>query len=307
MSTGIFRTLGGLVPASVRALIREQRQRVRVRRQYSRGGGDLSAVAAIVRLAIFPKRTILFYPSLPDEWQVVYKLCLLNGYRMVSDPLIPHDVVHKHEKETVSADYERMWDGKRVINARSNDISKMRVQRVFAEVFEYQLEVDPRSYRGRAVKKSDANYRHDGMIIECPCEPDDEEGVVYQRLVDTENSGGFCVDHRVPVLGGEVPVVYLKYKPLDDRFDTITHADIVKPHDAFSQEELGLISKFARAMGLDFGELDVLRDRDDGRIYVVDVNNTPSGPQRGFSSEQQRQAASVLASAYRRLVEAYAP
>jgi hypothetical protein len=31
-------------------------------------------------------------------------------------------------------------------------------------------------------------------------------------------------------------------------------------------------------MGLDYGELDVLRDADDGRLYVVDVNTTPFGP-----------------------------
>jgi hypothetical protein len=30
-------------------------------------------------------------------------------------------------------------------------------------------------------------------------------------------------------------------------------------------------------MGVDYGELDVLRDVEDGRLYVVDVNDTPSG------------------------------
>ena len=32
-----------------------------------------------------------------------------------------------------------------------------------------------------------------------------------------------------------------------------------------------------REMGLDYGELDVLRDREDGRLYILDVNDTPSG------------------------------
>jgi hypothetical protein len=39
-------------------------------------------------------------------------------------------------------------------------------------------------------------------------------------------------------------------------------------------------------MGLDFGELDILRDNDDGRIYIVDVNNTPSGPRRGVHMQE---------------------
>lgn len=33
-----------------------------------------------------------------------------------------------------------------------------------------------------------------------------------------------------------------------------------------------------RIMGLDYGELDVLRDTEDGKLYVADVNNTPWDP-----------------------------
>jgi hypothetical protein len=31
-------------------------------------------------------------------------------------------------------------------------------------------------------------------------------------------------------------------------------------------------------MGLEFGELDILRDNLSQKIYILDVNNTPSGP-----------------------------
>src|SRR3954454_7156229 len=43
----------------------------------------------------------------------------------------------------------------------------------------------------------------------------------------------------------------------------------------FTPEEVRQILAFARAMGVDYGEFDILRDRSDGRIYVVDVNKTP--------------------------------
>jgi hypothetical protein len=33
---------------------------------------------------------------------------------------------------------------------------------------------------------------------------------------------------------------------------------------------------FCQKLGLDYGELDVLRDRIDRQLYIVDANNTPS-------------------------------
>jgi hypothetical protein len=35
-------------------------------------------------------------------------------------------------------------------------------------------------------------------------------------------------------------------------------------------------------MGLDYGELDAVRDAASGRLYVLDVNNTPFGPPAKF-------------------------
>ena len=40
-------------------------------------------------------------------------------------------------------------------------------------------------------------------------------------------------------------------------------------------------------MGIDYGELDILRDNNDGRIYIVDANNTPSGPPNGLTDVQE--------------------
>lgn len=45
-----------------------------------------------------------------------------------------------------------------------------------------------------------------------------------------------------------------------------------------SKEEQTRIARFAAAMRLDFKGLDVLRDRGDGRIYIVDANKTDTGP-----------------------------
>ncbi len=45
-----------------------------------------------------------------------------------------------------------------------------------------------------------------------------------------------------------------------------------------SGQEISNLLQFCQLMGMDYGELDVLRDRQDGRIYVVDANSTPLPP-----------------------------
>ena len=51
------------------------------------------------------------------------------------------------------------------------------------------------------------------------------------------------------------------------------HTRIAEP-DAISVKESDAILDLAARIGLDYGEIDVLRDAD-GAIYVVDVNKTP--------------------------------
>jgi hypothetical protein len=69
--------------------------------------------------------------------------------------------------------------------------------------------------------------------------------------------------------------------------------------EALSAEEIRNIRKFARSIGLDYGELDVLRDRDDGRTYIVDANKTPTGPSYRLPSAESRHAVNILALAFR--------
>jgi len=46
----------------------------------------------------------------------------------------------------------------------------------------------------------------------------------------------------------------------------------------FSADEQRLMLEFARRIGMDYGELDVLRDKETTDIYVVDANRTPVRP-----------------------------
>ena len=66
------------------------------------------------------------------------------------------------------------------------------------------------------------------------------------------------------------------------------------PKTVLSEEEMVQIASISAKMCADFAELDVLRDRQDGRIYCVDLNPTPYGPPAGLSKGQKAQATMLI-------------
>ena len=57
-----------------------------------------------------------------------------------------------------------------------------------------------------------------------------------------------------------------------------------------AKEEINKIKEFCGRMGLDYGEVDVLLDSGERRIYIVDVNNNPAGPTQCLSEDDLRTA-----------------
>ena len=164
------------------------------------------------------------------------------------------------------------------INGRCLNISKERTDRIFEEVFGYPFIIDPLVHRGIALRKSVINAMHDGTIISCPIEKK-EEGFVYQKIINNKFNGKYFYEIRVPIFRNVIPFVYYKYRVESARFESYVKADVVKQIDkVFTTDEIKKIFLFNEKVGLQYGELDVLRDKEDGRIYIVDVNNTPSGP-----------------------------
>lgn len=270
------------------------------------------AWARVLRTMAFPRKTVLFYPLRPNAWSVIYKLCSQAGYWISNDPSKPCDAVFRWEDETRASERPFRY-GDIAINRHFTDISKTHVAKVFADVFGYDLDVDPTAYHGRVVKKSDENATHDGEIIDCPIPAADvAPGFVYQKAIDNrrDDAEGFY-EYRVPIFGPTIPVVYVKYRPADAQFKEFNGVDMVEPGAVLSPEELAQLLAFTEALQMEYGELDVLRDREDGRIYVVDANNTPTGPARGFRPEQSVEALrrlqpafdALLAESARRLVE----
>jgi hypothetical protein len=260
-------------------------------------------VAQATRHVVEPK-WVLFRPDIPEYRHIIYKICLLLGYRMTADPDKAVGAVIKWQDTTFpdrEAVLTSMAGDRTVFNLHCRDISKAHTDRIFREVFGYRLNLDPLAHVGPCVRKSNLNARHDGRVISCPIEP--EPGFVYQKVIDNEVGDGLVQDVRVPVFKDTIPFVYLKYRSVERRFsNNNTRVELASAGDVFSPRERQSILHFCRRMGVDYGELDVLRHREDGRLYIVDVNTTPWGPPVQLSDEGQHTAIQQLATTFRDVV-----
>jgi hypothetical protein len=221
---------------------------------------------------------ILFFPESPSPKTMLSKLCLYAAHRVVTSPDEFHDAAIKWWDDTYAANttLPATFVAKAgVLNLACEDISKSRVDQVFADIFGYGLTVDPTRYVGPYVEKSEANASHDGRILDRPLMTP-RPGRVYQRLVDNTVPGGAVEDIRVPIYGDAIPYVYLKTRPLGERFkNVLTTVRLAEAGAILTPVEREKTIAVVQRMGVDYGELDVLRDRNDGRLYVVDVNPTP--------------------------------
>lgn len=252
-----------------------------------------------------PKATLAFYPQPSGPWYNAWLAARMGGIKITKDTKAA-DAVFVFDDSTASdtgAKLDPALKGK-AINHRINDISKTHVANVFQDVFGYGVEIDPLTYHGKAVQKSDINATHDGEVVMCPLPPEAvKTGSVYQKLIDSRFDGSRPEDLRMVYVGGETPVVFRKFKLPEKRFSTdYDHVDVWSADQAYSKEEQTQLIKFCEAMGLDFGAVDVMRDKQDGRIYVVDVNKTCM-PVLCLRQKEQRHAFRLISDALTRLVE----
>lgn len=251
------------------------------------------------------RKTVAFYPRSAPPWYNIWFATQVSDLQIVSDPDAA-DTVFVIEDETFSTAGRRLTATQRdrAFNDRIEDISKTAVTRVFENVFGYFLAVDPLTYRGLAVCKSELNGTHDGKIVACPISAKEvEKGCVYQRFVDSASDGERSEDLRTSVVKGTIPVVFHKYKSLEARFGTsYLHTDVRTAEDVFSDAEQALIAEFCREIGLDFGCIDIMRDVTDGRIYIVDVNKTCM-PVLSLSFKDQLRGLRLMGGALRSAIE----
>ncbi len=249
-----------------------------------------------------PRARISFFPKKPHVYYAIWPVCQLADIRIVDNPSEADLHFYFEDREFLTAP-RLSPSNKPTLNIGCFDIRKSVVARTFEETFGYSLTVDPATFRGRAVEKSESNGKHDGRIIDCPLAQPARDRV-FQRLVDNTFDGREFIDIRTPIVGGKIPFVYLKRRTEALRFSNENHrVDLVDAGAMLSRDEQAKIAAFARAMSLDFGGLDVLRDRSDGRIYIVDANKTDMGPPTALSGPGKMRAMRGLARAFAELIE----
>ncbi|MBE0638732.1 MAG: hypothetical protein IH598_09435 [Bacteroidales bacterium] len=250
-------------------------------------------------------KTALFYPQFPSKSTVLHKAFRYLNFNITNNPEKIHSVAIFWYDWTFSEPDGKVLElakTKKVVNLHCNDISKSYVDEVFNKIFGYSSLVDCTNYTGLMVKKNEINAVHDGEIVQGPVAR--EQGFVYQKLINNVVGGKFVADMRVPVIGGKIPLVFVKYKTLETRFGLfkrfhhrLKNAEVHPPDKLFSADEIEKIILFCNEFGLDYGEVDVLRDLDDGRIYLIDVNNTPTGPPY-LDKKAKKEALQAMASAF---------
>lgn len=241
-----------------------------------------------------------FLPDRPRPWYLVRVALMAAGGRVVRDPA-QADLVMQFE-DAVEGWHAppRAVPPAALLNFSAGDIRKSRVAAAFEQAFGYPLTLDPATGAGLAVEKSEGNGVHDGRCIMRPCPP--RPGFVYQRFIDTQAEDGLVEDLRTPTVAGRPVAVFIKRRRPEARFSN-DNLDCVlrRPEDVFCPEEIEAIGRFCAFLGLDWGGLDILRDRADGRLYVVDANKTDMGPPIALPLRDKLRAVRALAAALRAL------
>jgi hypothetical protein len=226
-------------------------------------------------------KTVLFYPEYPSKRTIIHKMMKHLKFNITDNLGHKFNLAINWEDTTFrNSDeiFSKLTPGHKVLNIKCKDISKVFVDLTFEKVFGYGLNIDPGKYKGECVKKSNLNAKHDGIIINYPAEKI-EDGFIYQRILNNRFDDELVFDIRIPVVKDNIPFVYLKFKKIEERFtNNIYKSTLEETSKYLSKDEIKKIILFCSQIGLDYGELDVIRNKDDNKVYIVDVNNTPWGP-----------------------------
>ena len=240
---------------------------------------------------------IAYSPVVPRPWYLLsvlaYRACMIQ-----TKDFSKADVVFYFEDQTL-VEPPQIPTGVtgKSFNFGCYDISKSNVASVFEQVFGYNLAVNPHKYKGPIAVKSEKNGAHDGFQTTAPLPAGEatDPDMVYQKLIDNSVGGQWAEDMRCPIIDGEIKLVFVKRRPLEKRFANLNSSVVLcEPDDFLSDTERAKLKEFAKAMHLDWGGMDVLRNKQDGKIYVVDVNKTDMGPPIALSIADKSKSVAIL-------------
>jgi len=237
------------------------------------------------------KRHAFFYPDIPPKEAVVTAVLKSLGYDFHNDPEKEASISIAWENETYK---KRIEKGKDILknawNSNCIDIGKTYTDEIFEKVFGYSTRLYPKTHRGKILEKNELNGHHEARILKGPIK-NPKEGYIYQMVINNNVRRYYFEDIRIAYIKGNIPFCYLTYRLKGKRFSTKKfNATLAKPSDVLSQIEIKKVDQFCREMKVDFAEIDTLRDRDDNKLYLIDVNPTAYGPATGLNYENKIKA-----------------
>jgi hypothetical protein len=175
-------------------------------------------------------------------------------------------------------------NGKKIklINLFLVDTAKGFVAESFEQHFKYGYKVDPTTFNGYCISKHNGNGTKSCFFLKCPIEANDIfKDHSYQKIIDytDKKDPNTLYELRIPIVGGIIPCVLFKTRNRGLRFTSKNRSiQIVNPLKYLTEQECQKIITYCRYIGLEMGEIDVLRSHEDGQIYIIDVNNTSWWP-----------------------------
>ena len=230
---------------------------------------------------------IFFYPD-PN----VYKTRVMLAIRAIDEVSIG-DIDHfdvavhwdfQDVNQTPEVMFDWVYDGKLVLNHHLNNVTKQHVDECFTRAFGYSSLISD-TYQGQYLSKRNQQSRGAVSVLLPEVSGKKSTNIdkyspdyrIKQKIIRTDKDSGWCIEYRYMKFG-EYSYVIEKQKPPSRRYrSNAKKYRAINIPEAFYEDEHDKIESFCNFIGLDFGEVDVLREAETGALYIVDVNNIAGG------------------------------
>jgi len=182
-----------------------------------------------------------------------------------------------------------------ILNKNLKDISKKGLEKLHLKIFGYNLIVDPTTYNDKFISKANGSNKLGSVqnphykLYSNKLKPNEvKKDFIYQKYINNRDDKNNIVDYRVFIFKKQVKYVikYLVTKPFLTRLGTSKQKSFVEYKKYFKKSNIIKINQFINELDLEYGEIDIIIDKNTKNLYIIDVNNTPSGSYSMFSLSQ---------------------